>query len=394
MPNWYSLPTEIRIMILELITQHQRLCTYATVSKEWQIMIEKKTFHQLKLKQSCLDDFERLGKRQRGLVRHIWLNIELQRYTCRCCRRWESMTWTHQNNKIIIPAIAKLFSILSTWKSAKEGLTLELNAYSPSDPEHWFKNCYFGASGEDEILGSEYPSQDNTAGIHDPEHGWRDGKHLPKRLKRLSVFEDFNENYLALFQVQPSDIPYIDPDEVRITTPEVGAAFAARSLKLEQLSVSFIADAQYFFEACQPQWRWNHLQSLTLTSRLMSPKSFPLQITYMLQNAGKAAFFMPRLEVMTMWNSIKGEACAFTYRKKDGLITWRGTWEFKLEHTVLKVWKRAVQEYGRHEFRVETQLLDCEIRSHGDAIYYLDLPSVIDPLSMRQIRRENSRGHH
>lgn len=218
--------------------------------------------------------------------------------------------------------------------------------------------------------------------------------HLPKRLKRLSVFEDFNENYLALFQVQPSDIPEIDPDKVRITTPAVCAAFAARSLKLEQLSVSFIADAQYFFEACQPQWRWNHLQSLTLTSRLMSPESFPLQITCMLQNAGKAALFMPRLEVMTLWNSIKGEACAFTYRKKDGSITWRGTWEFKLEHTVLKVWKRAVHEYGRHEFRVETQLLDCEIQSHGDAIYYLGLPSVIDSLSMRQIRRENSRGRY
>lgn len=75
--------------------------------------------------------------------------------------------------------------------------------------------------------------------------------HLPKRLKRLSVFEDFNENYLALFQVQPSHIPEIDPDEVRIITPAVCAAFAARSLKLEQLSVSFIADAQYFFEARQ-----------------------------------------------------------------------------------------------------------------------------------------------
>lgn len=95
---------------------------------------------------------------------------------------------------------------------------------------------------------------------------------------------------------------------------------------------------------------------------------------------------------MTLWNSTKGEACAFTYRKKDGSITWRGTWEFKLEHTVLKVWKRVVHEHGRREFRVETQLLDCEIRSHGDAIYYLGLPSVIDPLSMRQIRRENSRG--
>ncbi|KAH6975172.1 hypothetical protein BKA56DRAFT_688820 [Ilyonectria sp. MPI-CAGE-AT-0026] len=325
MPNWSSLPTEIRIMILELLAEHQRLCMYATVSKEWQIMIERKTFHQLKLKQSCLDDFERLVKRQRGLVRHIWLNIELQRYTCRCCRRWESMTWTHQNNKIIVPAIAKLFSILSTWKSVKEGLMLELNAYSPSDPEHWFKNCYFGASDYQKMI----------------------DMYLPKRLKRLSVFEDFNENYLALFKVQLSYIPDINPDEVWIPTPA----------------------------------RWNYLQSLILTLRLMSSESFPLQITSILRNASKAALFMPRLEVITLWNSIKGEACVFTYRKKDGSITWRGIWEFKLEHTVLKVWKRAVHEYGRHEFRVETQLLDCEIRSYGDAIYYLGLP-------------ENSRGYY
>lgn len=37
----------------------------------------------------------------------------------------------------------KLFSVLGAWQSTGR-LTLELNAYSPSDLEHWFKNYHFG----------------------------------------------------------------------------------------------------------------------------------------------------------------------------------------------------------------------------------------------------------
>lgn len=124
---WMRLPTELRLMILEAITQ--QTCSdwtfAAAVCKEWQHFIEKRRFHRLKLKVPGLDNLERLGIRQRSLVRYISLDIELPTYTCRSCKRTESESWIQRNRK---PAT---------------GLTLELNAFSPSDSDHWFKSYHF-----------------------------------------------------------------------------------------------------------------------------------------------------------------------------------------------------------------------------------------------------------
>lgn len=180
MIDWSSLPLELRSIILKLLTQHNNIAPYATVSKEWRSVIEKKNFSRLKLHPSCLDSLERLADRQKGLIKHIWLNIELKRYSCRVCQRMESVTWYYTNNRTMKAAITRLFSILTKWKKDGRGLTLELNAYSPSDSEHWFKKCYFGAPGEDEldILESEFQVQDGATAmdIHDPSHGWCHGR--------------------------------------------------------------------------------------------------------------------------------------------------------------------------------------------------------------------------
>lgn len=181
MLRWISLPAEIRLMILELLGQETRgLAPYALVCEEWQAAIEKKNFRRLKLQASCLDDFEHMTSRQMGLVKHIWLNIELRRYTCRSCQTLESGSWASSNDSIIRRAISKLFSILSTWNPAGDDLTLELSVQSPSDSEHWFKNCYFGADDEDEdvISGSGNQLPDTTAKLHDPRHGWVDGQQV------------------------------------------------------------------------------------------------------------------------------------------------------------------------------------------------------------------------
>ncbi|KAF5581503.1 f-box domain-containing protein, partial [Fusarium pseudoanthophilum] len=66
-------------------------------------------------------------------------------------------------------AINRLFCILTTWR---EPLTLELNVYCPSDSQHWFKNSYFGAPGEDKFECQD--PGDNP--IHDPRHGWVQGR--------------------------------------------------------------------------------------------------------------------------------------------------------------------------------------------------------------------------
>ncbi|RMJ17310.1 hypothetical protein BHE90_003758 [Fusarium euwallaceae] len=74
-------------------------------------------------------------------------------------------------------AITRLFFILTNWKQDGRGMTLELNAYSPSDSEHWFKKCYFGAPGEDELESERHPQDRAIAmAIHDPSHGWYHGR--------------------------------------------------------------------------------------------------------------------------------------------------------------------------------------------------------------------------
>ncbi|CAG9937545.1 unnamed protein product [Clonostachys rosea f. rosea IK726] len=508
MSTWDYLPLEIRAMILGELELHPQKGAYAAVSKEWQVVIEKSTFRRLKLKETCLDEFDRITQRRRGLVRHVCLDIELKKYTCRCCERWERETWARHNYKLATLTLYKLFSILSTWGPTREGLTLELNAYSPSDKEHWFKTFYYGTLEEDKLLDSGLPLDTNE--IDDPKHGWVKGRqvssppndavrrifalleinfpdqlpqvaavtkfllrrqcrrqwtpptlqriweklprleeiiyepwqlcnkvmqgavdneyhklvtsHLPMSLKKVSVFEDFNETLLSIFEnsVNPSIAVFahineiilseiedptdplpdlfphedsffdeMNPDRVRVTSRRVAEGFAARSLGLEQLSVAFMVEAQYFMDAAKKNWTWHELRSLSLTSRLISRESSSEVISRLLHDAGAVALHMPKLEMMNIWNGAQGEACTFMYRQKDSSVTWRGTWEFRLSHDVLQSWKKVVARFARDELRVKHQLLGCEILSHGDAIHDLDLAFVIDPVSLMQILREN-----
>jgi len=127
-------------MILEEISR-QKYCGWAfcaAVCKEWRAVIERKNFHRLTLQASCLEELKYMVIRQRDLVQYICLNIELSRYTCRSCQRTESFSCMSRHSSIIADTILKLFSVLSTWQPTGR-LILELNAYSLSDSEHWFK---------------------------------------------------------------------------------------------------------------------------------------------------------------------------------------------------------------------------------------------------------------
>ncbi|OGM47451.1 hypothetical protein ABOM_002608 [Aspergillus bombycis] len=477
MVHWYSLTREIRLMILKLLLRQKHgLASYATVCKEWQTVIEKRIFRRLKLRASCLDDFERMVRRQRSLVKHIWLNIELRTYTCRSCQDLESCSWASSNNRIIRQAISKLFSILNSWDLVGDGLSLELSAQSPSDSEHWFKTSYFGVDCEDRkgIVGSRAHGQKVTATFHDPKHGWVDGRqlavpdghallrlfeiidlrfekdlpevhavtklvlrrqcrrqfvprtlwllldklpqlkhlvyepwrvldrtvqklhydidygtmieaHLPKGLKRISLFEDFNEDHVTLVE----QTTCLQPDYVRQAQPAVGAALAYRSLDVEQLYVSYMVDAQHFFQARQPLWTWANLETLVLTSPLLTPATYYKNISNLLEGAAEAALNMPRLQTMALWNGGRRKACGFIFRKgpNNPSITVRSTWDMKLQHRTIHIWKRVASP---NELRIEKEMLRSDIiKSHGDAICHLGLPhGVIDPVSLRQIHQE------
>lgn len=182
---WISLPAEIRLMILDAITQQKNpgWASSASVCKEWQLAIEKRNFHRLTLQVSCLGDFERLIVRQRNLVHHVRLDIELPTYTCQTCKTSWSLPRGGYNGTIISVGVWKPFRVLSTWEPAN-GLTLELNAYSPSDSDHWFKNYYFGDPDESFMRQPDYS-------WHDPPHGWVNGQQVtaPPRDAILRLFD-------------------------------------------------------------------------------------------------------------------------------------------------------------------------------------------------------------
>ena len=171
---WASLPAEIRLGILEEISRqkHRGWALCATVCKEWQAIIEPKNFYRLALQASGLDELESLVIRQRPLVQHIYLNIELPRYACPTCRR--NATMSNRSSTIVKKAILRLFPILNTWQPTGR-LILELNASSPSDSEHWFRNYCFGPEHEDT---GHWTQQEKAIRWHDPKHGWVDGQQV------------------------------------------------------------------------------------------------------------------------------------------------------------------------------------------------------------------------
>ncbi|KAF4979132.1 hypothetical protein FZEAL_4622 [Fusarium zealandicum] len=324
MLTWTYLPMELRLQIIEPLLQSKSLAPYASVSKEWQTIIEKETFRELKLRVSCLDAFERMIRRthhRRALVRYIWLGIELLPYTCKSCKRAESDSRSSKNNALAGRAVFKLFSILANWGATDNGLTLELTAYSPSDSQHCFKDSYVGAHGEEELMKLRFKDslRDASAFVHDLAHGWDEGQrflspskpsivrlygllqlrfpeelpevkavtkfvlrrqcrrrfvfdsfrqifdklprlecliyepwqawsesksgnydqeyqalfeaHLPKGLKRISIFEDYNDELMAAFEPQTAHLT----ERSRKATRAVGAALAHRSLDLEEI---------------------------------------------------------------------------------------------------------------------------------------------------------------
>ncbi|KAI3535884.1 hypothetical protein CABS01_00789 [Colletotrichum abscissum] len=483
--TWGSLPWELRQMILQTIArQTSGWGACASVCKEWQAILEKESFRQLKLQASCLDDIEAMiSVKQAKLVRHIWLNIELKPYTCRSCQTTESSSWACEDGRMARRAITKLFSILSQWPVVEGAeLTLELSFQSPSDKEHCFKNLYFGGVGEDEDLkfdrpGHRLPHLDSKHSFHDSQHGWMNGRqvdapngnsfsrifqplhltfkeglpqvkaitrfvlrrqcrrwieprvlgflfdklprlqsliyepwqsldkmaqdliwdseylrliesHLPKALKKISVFEETNEEYITSFR--PIS-PITAPDIIRITSPTVSAAFAKRSLSLEQLSVTFLIEASDFFQSRQKDWVWSHMRFLTLTSRILT-QTENLRIENLLRNAATTALSIPHLHTMVLWNGRKGEAFKFFYHAKSSYtcIGWQGTWDWKLTPSVIRNWQRVADQNTRHDLKVIPEpLITTSIDSHAHAIELLDLPSeVVHPVSLLQMQRE------
>ncbi|PNP44308.1 hypothetical protein TGAMA5MH_03914 [Trichoderma gamsii] len=151
MANWYSIPPEIRNIILDQVFQTGAACrnlgACAAVCREWQTYIEPRNFRRLVLNHSCVADFGRIVQKRKWMVQHIWLRIELPRYRCTTCRLPETPKQKRRNNQIFTKALFQLLQILGSWQGdsmSRLGLednigpVLELSVHSPSDMKHRF----------------------------------------------------------------------------------------------------------------------------------------------------------------------------------------------------------------------------------------------------------------
>jgi len=199
-------------------------------------------------------------------------------------------------------------------------------------------------------------------------------------IRTVSIFEDFNEQHRLALQndTSPRHLGRLNTSlaaDQWLVDQTLVSAFASKSRDFEHLSISFMIDARQFFNSCQQSYTWPLLQSLTLTSSVLTKAAPEKEISALLRNTSLAAQNMPRLETMVLWFGKGGEAGAVIYQrnKMSGrtALTWRGTWELVLSHKVVESWQRVAPD--SHHLSIENERVEgVEINSHGDAAIICD----------------------
>lgn len=126
------------------------------------------------------------------------------------------------------------------------------------------------------------------------------------------------------------------------------------SMKLEKLSLAYLVDAWGSFRSCSWSSKWPRLESLALTSQILSQTKSHQTMTLiesLLLAAARAALVMPKLKTMVLWNGQVKNACAFIYRVGTdpgpmASITWRGTWEMELGDELVEQWEEVAVKHG------------------------------------------------
>ena len=162
-------------------------------------------------------------------------------------------------------------------------------------------------------------------------------------------------------------------------------------------------DAKDFFADYWPGFEynlnvvpWENLRKLALTSRLLHPRVELGQVDMLLMAAGRAAAFMPKLEVMEIWNGGEGHACVFRYSKNAGKpeIRWASNWGslVPMDPNVVCCWSNLPRR-GRHPYdrNLSTAVKRIparrkQVKTYATTIRYLKLRSrVLDLISGYQL---------
>ena len=156
--SWQRLPTEVRWLILDNLRDFKcrqyesperrrkrreaggpSQAAYASVCREWRRFFEEANFEKLILHQDDIPMLASVVPRCGGLLRWIWLRIELPTYDCSLCDDPESAEEEKANAFLFTDAVWALFGVLSRLNRSDghPGMTLELSAQSPSIVDHY-----------------------------------------------------------------------------------------------------------------------------------------------------------------------------------------------------------------------------------------------------------------
>lgn len=164
--GWGCLPYEIHRKILQFLARDELeshlMAEYAVVCRSWQAEIEEVNFRSLVIKQNDIHDIEHIvtGPR-RGYLNHLWLKVELDKYSSKLRITPENEVEQETNNFKFTSALFDLFVVLETWDTPDfwtrrngRGLNFELGAFSPSDKKHLFGETGLDSEGNSRFFDS------------------------------------------------------------------------------------------------------------------------------------------------------------------------------------------------------------------------------------------------
>ncbi|KAF5621982.1 hypothetical protein F52700_10857 [Fusarium sp. NRRL 52700] len=425
------LPLEIELYIVQgLIEAHKRskepgfrLSTFASVSRNWQVLIEKETYNHIKITPQELDSFKHHVRSYRKLlVKHILLEISYNFSLDDMGRGSEQVQFSK--------AVHALWRILSRWKTNRVAVELgivsthlrrsvqnrhninpstALDQYFMYVPERWVDlSQYFS--------GRQPARFDRTSLQHHGATSLPNVNAISELVIRREYFSSIcpitlyeiissapsiesihlerwccgnseqNRNWSLAFQQSGLLVPH---STKRLTYFEefhnpyhkkVGTTVQPRANRtllesifnaadrLEHIAVSFAFDAQTFFDRLT-QTEFKALKTLALTS------SFNDTTESLLINAAEAVTKMHSLQILEVWNLETRQAYVFGYERLDryqSRITWQSTKHCKISSNVERSWKDLLRrdQIGLHAKRSSFPMV---IESLQDLLPHLKL---------------------
>jgi hypothetical protein len=179
---------------------------------------------------------------------------------------------------------------------------------------------------------------------------------------------------------------------------------------LVDVSLAFVTDAFFFFMSFRDvEFRvdtalhWPNLRTLSLTSTALLSETkggFDSTATFyfleLMTSINRAVKFIPKLELLEIWNGVDGEAFVFRYVHENGIepyvefcTTANKMYDGSLS-TLEQVHARMEMLLYPAEVRLLEGLINRPIRPYADVLPFLKLrPQVVDPISDFQIRQES-----